>query len=479
MPTLTGDRDGTIRVADKSRGGLSSWFTGSSAAVPVGIPVGEQESSNPSTAMSSRDASPERPAAKLKKRPTLPTLDSSNSLSSTTPTKPPASSTSSTSRFNFFSSPKTPQQKTIQLPQSSLDNDELLTLDITSALFPGGSPGAQDPFSPSSFKNLLMNAEGLLLKLQTAYKLRTLSLHELSADRSAMTDELEEAETRTQCLRAQLGDMASKVAEQDGAIQDLLAQLAAEKQARSEEAEAREKSIALITSNRQEMERTRAQTSCCAHEDLGIAVGAGASKWRHSGSSSDSDADSVPESVFSRPRSPAPTTNSSSSSATSTMTTESTPELLQASFGRVVANPNLAQAQARPKIVERPSTFQKMLKNITTTEAEKQREMDVVDDMFGRVGMGESGCENCRGRDSSVAWDAVGLLRAENRGLKDRVGALEGAVEGALDLVFWAEALVPARRHVRGRARTGEGARAGARAKTERVTEKIEIAYMI
>ena len=48
--------------------------------------------------------------------------------------------------------------------------------------------------------------------------------------------------------------------------------------------------------------------------------------------------------------------------------------------------------------------------------------------------MGETGCENCRGKDSSVAWDTVGLLRAENKGLKERVGTLEGAVEGALDL---------------------------------------------
>jgi hypothetical protein len=55
--------------------------------------------------------------------------------------------------------------------------------------------------------------------------------------------------------------------------------------------------------------------------------------------------------------------------------------------------------------------------------------------MFSSIGMGETGCENCRGKDASVAWDAVGLLRAENKGLKDRVGTLEGAVEGALDLV--------------------------------------------
>ncbi len=48
--------------------------------------------------------------------------------------------------------------------------------------------------------------------------------------------------------------------------------------------------------------------------------------------------------------------------------------------------------------------------------------------------MGGVGCENCRGKDASVAWNAVELLRSENRGLKDKIGALEDAVNGALDL---------------------------------------------
>ncbi|KAG0652351.1 hypothetical protein D0Z07_1438 [Hyphodiscus hymeniophilus] len=432
MPTLTGDKDGTIRVEEKSRGGLTSWFTGSSAPVSVGIPVGQQESLNPSP-MSSRDGSPERPVAKLQKRPALSTLDSATTLNSSTPAKP----ATSTSRFNFFSSPKTPVQQTIQLPRSSLDNDEFLTLDITAALFPNLSPSAQDPFSPASFKNLLMNAEGLLLKFQTAYKFRTLSLHELSSTHSAVHDELEEAETRAQSLRSQLEDMASKVAEQDHTISDLVTQLAIEKQARTEEKEARERSIQLVHENRLEMEALK-KASCCSHEheDLGIERERG--NWRQSGGSrfsEESDAESGPDSVFSRSRSPTLIT----SSAASTMTMESTPELLQASFARVVPNPNSPTSNSshttpRPKLVERPSTFQKILKGISTSP-EPERERDVVDHMFGTgIGMGGSGCENCRGKDASVAWDTVGLLRAENKGLKDRVGSLEIAVEGALDL---------------------------------------------
>ncbi|KAJ4304160.1 hypothetical protein N0V88_001770 [Collariella sp. IMI 366227] len=47
----------------------------------------------------------------------------------------------------------------------------------------------------------------------------------------------------------------------------------------------------------------------------------------------------------------------------------------------------------------------------------------------------DGGCGNCQGKDASVAWDTVGLLRDENKHLKKRVGELEVAVEGALDLV--------------------------------------------
>ena len=118
-----------------------------------------------------------------------------------------------------------------------------------------------------------MNAEGLLLKLQTAYKLRTLSLHELSAEREAMRDQLEEAETRAQSLRAQLEDMAQKVSEQDRAMEDLVRQLAVEKQARVQEKEAREKSIALVKTNKEDVMGKR--ESCCsssAHEGLCISI---------------------------------------------------------------------------------------------------------------------------------------------------------------------------------------------------------------
>lgn len=53
----------------------------------------------------------------------------------------------------------------------------------------------------------------------------------------------------------------------------------------------------------------------------------------------------------------------------------------------------------------------------------------------GGVGGVVEECSNCRGQDSSVAWDTVSLLRDENRGLKHRVAELEVVVDGALDVV--------------------------------------------
>ncbi|KAF4631632.1 hypothetical protein G7Y89_g6496 [Cudoniella acicularis] len=408
MPTLTGDKEGLIKVADKSRGGLASWFSGSSAPVSlgVGVPLAEKELPPPPSMSSTRSNSPERQSGKLQKRPTLQALE-------------PAPAKPVTSRFNFFTSPKTPV-KAIQLPAEMINDDEYLSLDINAALFPQGSP--PDPFSPAAFKNLLMNAEGILLQLQTAYKLRTLSLHELNAEKSAIADELEEASTRAQCLRQQLEDMATRVSAQDATIAELATELAIEKKARAEEKEAREKSIALVKGNGR-----RPITVTDPEEDLGIANAASPTsrdrkKWRGSADMSvegDSDAESGgAESVFSRSRSP---------TLSGLSTRDSTPEIHQAAFARMVTNTN--PPSMRPKVpLQQKSTFQKIIQGISPASPAEGK------DEFGGIGLGEEGCSNCRGKDASVAWDTVGLLRAENKGLKEQVGMLEEGVESALAL---------------------------------------------
>ncbi|KAE8441111.1 hypothetical protein EG329_005853 [Mollisiaceae sp. DMI_Dod_QoI] len=420
MPTLTGDKEGVIKMADRSKG-LASWFTGSSAPVQMGIPVSEEE---PSTV----DTSPER--GKLQKRPTLPTLESSSSTNTT-----PVKNTSAAARVaNFFSSPKTPSRPTaVQLP-ADLNHDEFLTLDIKAALFPSGVPSEQDPFSPAAFKNLLQNAEGILSRLQNAYKLRTLSLHELSAEKEALVEELEEAQTRTNLLKTSISDMGQQASEKDTTITELMTALTAEKQARADEKEARERSIAMVKARAQRDAAKRGSTSDLSISTTGEDLGFSSPKWkRQSGGTDfmepDSDTESgAGESTFSRARSPV-----QSIAGTTDSTPAMTPEIIQASFGKMVPNPYRTSGfEKRPKMVQQKSTFQKVLGRISTAQetvvGPEER------DPYGRIGMGDDGCSNCRGQTSSVAWDTVGLMRAENKGLKHRVADLEKAVDEASDL---------------------------------------------
>jgi len=98
------------------------------------------------------------------------------------------------------------------------------------------------------------------------------------------------------------------------------------------------------------------------------------------------------------------------------------------------------QPVQKPRTVQQRSTFQKILKGITAPSSAdseagaRQGEFDGTD-FDEQLGMAEQGCANCRGRDSSVAWDTVGLLRVENKGLKEQVQKLDRAVESALDVV--------------------------------------------
>ncbi|CAL3964502.1 unnamed protein product [Diplocarpon coronariae] len=402
MATLTGDKEGIVKTAEKGRGALSSWFSGSSVPVPLGVPVMDQElTSSASRATSPVMLSPD------KTPPSPVTLSRTNTVGG--------------GMFNFFAAKSSAKRQTVQIP-ADFNSDEFLTLDIKSALFPGGEPNANDPFSPASFRNLLMNAEGLLLKLQTAYKLRTLSFHELSAEKEAMSEGIEEAETRAQCLKNQLENLAHQVSSRDATIADLAAELAAEKQAHAEENLACKQSIALVTGR-----RGKHLSIDTTGEDLGISHSRRRNRTSDDGSSisteGESDAESgSADSVFSR--SGSPTLTMSSPSVKGAIST-STPEFLKAPCAGVVPTAGLGPNAVRPATTKQKSTLQKILGGISEKQAGRS-ERD-------RIGMGEEGCGNCRGKDVSVAWDAVGLMRAENTGLKDRVQELERAVDGALD----------------------------------------------
>ncbi|ETS76463.1 hypothetical protein PFICI_11850 [Pestalotiopsis fici W106-1] len=283
---------------------------------------------------------------------------------------------------------------------AQIDYDELANMDIETALLPPESLSGREAFSPAAYKNLQMNAIGLCTKMQTAFRQRTMALEELQAEREADKEEAEEAKLRVESLKMQLELMAQKADEQQQALQRLMAELNHEKKARQEERLVQVAGASMV------------------NDDLGYE--ADRKQWRKSGGTirsevSGFDTESIhsveSESVFSRSRSPTIMTSA----------TESHYDLASGASsmyqGRVPA-PGLP---SRQKPNREMSTLQKLMKNIAGDSAKDEDKGD--------------GCRNCRGQDSSMAWDTVSLLRDENKGLKHRIGELEVAVEGALDLV--------------------------------------------
>lgn len=287
---------------------------------------------------------------------------------------------------------------------AALDYDELANMDIETALLPPESMSGREAFSPAAYKNLQMNAIGLCTKMQTAFRQRTMALEELQAEREADKEEAEEAKLRVESLKMQLELMAQKADEQQQALQRLMAELNHEKKARQEERFVQEKVLA---------------GASMVNEDLGYE--ADRKQWRKSGGTirsevSGFDTESIhsveSESVFSRSRSPTIMTSA----------TESHYDLTSGASSIYQGRTPAPAVSSRQKPAREMSTLQKLMKNIAGDSVKNEDK-------------GADGCRNCRGQDSSMAWDTVSLLRDENKGLKHRIGELEVAVEGALDLV--------------------------------------------
>ncbi|KAI1094523.1 hypothetical protein F5B19DRAFT_37238 [Rostrohypoxylon terebratum] len=362
----------------------------------------------------------------------------------TTPT--PKSATPS--RLGFFASltkqlstptPSTPSTPSITVTSSAVDRnarataDELLNLDVDTALCPSSSAADRsDAFSPAAYKNLQMNATGLLRRMQDAYRARTIAYKEAVAEREAQREEAEETELRVRSLRTQLESMAEKAQEQELAMRRLVAELRFERSAREEEREGERRERRRLEGEVEKLkERERVAEGegegegegPLITEDLCVEEAQGRKRWRKSdgtvGSdlSIDTDAESAEsESIFSRSRSP----------TTMTCATESemNAELLSVRTPPVGA---VAQGQGQKKSVTTPqlTAFQRLVKGISGDGTAAN----------GSVGGVVEECSNCRGQDSSVAWDTVSLLRDENRGLKHRVAELETVVDAALDVV--------------------------------------------
>ena len=277
------------------------------------------------------------------------------------------------SRFFFFNSKASLAEST---PSNSDQHDELADLDINAALFPVGSP---DSFSPAAFKNLQQQAEGILSRLQHAYKERAATLRDMEAEKEALSEETQGAETRARHLKMQLDAMGEQLAEQDKAMMNMVDELAQEKLARREEEEIRKRSVRLVERDFTPSTAPRSRPRRSINSDSGF----------------ESEEDSSAESVFSRRDGTHSPTMSMSS-----VSTDNSPETLHSR--EIVHSPTQAARLRIPPMATKPI---------------------------------QQPCTNCHGIRASDAWLVVSVLKEENQGLKERVGELEGALDGCLDVV--------------------------------------------
>ncbi|KAI4115387.1 MAG: hypothetical protein LQ345_003992 [Seirophora villosa] len=325
------------------------------------------------------------------------------------------------SRFSLFTSRPTPPQPP---PARSDLRDEWHDLDIKSALY----PAPPDPFSPSAFKNLQQNAQGLLLKLQSAYKLRSQALHDVLAEKEAQAEELQGADMRAKHLKLQLDDMTARLAEQDKAMMDLVDQLAQEKQLRREAEDARVAKVttrpAIITSsNDQEENRTED-----APDDE-------KRTWK-SRTSNASDLSiesegSCAESVFSRHGATSPAMSLSSVSTMNSPETQQQQRYYQSPADRPPVQETVASS---------PFPSSRLLG--MRKETHKGNIISASPSTSTSSSLSTKCTTNCKNNNdkntaasSSEAWTLVGVLKLENQGLKTRLAQLEDTVDDCLAFV--------------------------------------------
>ena len=372
LPSSASEKTAQGRPQEKV-GKLADWFRGESAPITVGIlPSPMKEKANPLGPTGS--SSEIRPSSLLQRSPTTQGV-----------IKPAMAS-----RFSFFSSKASLAKSSSQPPDI---NDELLDMDVSKALFPA-SPA--EPFSPAALKHLQEHAESLLLQLQTAYRERTLQLREVAAEKEVLAEKTEGAETRARHLKMQLDDISVKLAEQDEAMMNLVDELAQEKVTRREEEEARKRTIRLVEHNSTPHTSHRRTSRANTVSDSGF----------------ESEDESPAESLFSsRNGTHSPTMSMSSVSSTNSPDGYPLPDIHVPTSTPYVVRLRVLNSQVATKGL--PAVYRSDLSEEPT----------------------QPSCPNCHGVRASEAWGVLGVLKEENRCLKHRVGQLEGALDGCLDVV--------------------------------------------
>ncbi|OJD28116.1 hypothetical protein ACJ73_00486 [Blastomyces percursus] len=383
----------------------------------------------PITTMEMTESLPSRAQSKFTKRMSMPS---------------PLKQVSSSGRFLFFGPrPQFQESTRSQLPEPA--DDEFLNLDVGSVLFPSGS---MDLPAPEALKSLQYNAERVIGQLQAAYKLRTFALHEALAEKSSLGEELEETQSRLINIKNQLNGMAEKVDEQDKAMKAMAEELklGRHKRRENEEEEARKRSIFLVREPEPAhyQDHNHHHRCNCATKDGSRDGLETKSIKRHSKRSSagtfysdsgfESGDESTTESIFSRKYenlgSPATlvTRASGASSPDIGFSIAPLPYLSEDQLAPPQPQPQQSTAPSKPTATTaKPSAYDRVLRGISSTS--------LAASFMSSNPFSTSRCSNCHGATASDAWGVVSVLKEENRGLKNRIGELEDAVDECITLV--------------------------------------------
>lgn len=319
---------------------------------------------------------------------------------------------SSTTRSPFVS------RDTSVQPNSHSNNlsDDFSDLNIQAALFP---TGRADSYSPAALNSLARKAEQLLSRMQMAYKDCKTSLREVIAEKETQAEELESCRMRVRHLQIQLDKMTAKFVEQEQARMKLVDELAREKYSQQlQEPRTPKRGAKPTKTARADSTYKNAQINS---ELLEARRGSDVSTLSII---SDSGFESDEESLTNVPGQKHQDTPSPSASVSSMSTTHSRDFTRITKFPPpAISYPEAIAQPARPKgPAIRTSGFIPSPKETSAAATTLQSAFD-------------SRCSNCQGVHASEAWDVVGVLQGENRFLKERLGNLEGHLDGCLDLI--------------------------------------------
>lgn len=398
------------------RGGLNinSWFQGSSAPVTLGLG-------------SINDTAAENKAPVAIELDKLPGRRSSVETGFTMP-----SPIKALSFFGIRGSRDQPPSPT-KTPEDYFDG----VLSSSSSIFEPYLAGTPDT---KSIEDIKAGIDALHSRLRKMYHVQRAALNMHVSDCELLQDGRDEAQNRAELLKTQLGAMATRLAEQEKANEDLAQELARERRSRVDEGEARRRSILLVK-----------KTTMNVLEDDAV-DGRGTSKaaveadpgYYSEAESSATDSTFFESQAATISQSSIDVSEGSISATSDKRHCDSINSWPRDTFGAspktaAVATRPIPSPAARPRFMPRLSTFQKVLKEITTTTVTVTGDGSDRSPSPSRIDKNDRYPSNSPSslgdaNDASVRPDTESL-RTENLQLKERVADLEKTVEGCLALV--------------------------------------------